>query len=83
MKSKFALPEAVTQTRMKRLCGTGPVEKVVTFMVNHQGKFQIKGTLPGKHDYGDTGVGWENLEHIQDRFPVAGTWHPKNCGLLE
>ena len=36
---EFALPEAVTQTRIRRLGGTGPVEKVVTFTVNHRGTF--------------------------------------------
>ena len=34
--SEFALPAAVTQTRMRRLWGTGSVEKVVIFMVNHR-----------------------------------------------
>ena len=37
--SELASPEAVKQTRIRRLGGTGPVEKVVTFTVNHRGTF--------------------------------------------
>ena len=35
--SELALPEAVTRTCRRRLDGTGPVEKVVIFTVNHRG----------------------------------------------
>ena len=35
--SEFALSEAVTQTCVRHLRGTGPVEKVVIFTVNHRG----------------------------------------------
>ena len=37
IKRELALPEAVTQTCMRRLGGTGPVEKVVVFTVDHRG----------------------------------------------
>ena len=35
--SELASPEAVKQTRMRRLGGTEPVEKVVIFTVKHSG----------------------------------------------
>ena len=40
--SEFVLPEAVTQTCMRRLGRTGPVEKVVIFTVNHRGPFTFR-----------------------------------------
>ena len=42
IESERALPEAVTQTCVSRLCETGPGEKVVIFTVNH------RGTLPSR-----------------------------------
>ena len=40
--SEFALSQAVTQTCMRRLCGTGSVEKVVTFTMTHRGTLMSK-----------------------------------------
>ena len=67
MTSEFALPEAVTQKFFRRLGGTGPVEKVVIFTVNH------RGTL----------TSWGGriliLSKTGFRSPKADT---KTCGLL-
>ena len=40
--SELALAEAVTQTCMRRLGGTGPVEQVLNFTANYRGTLTLR-----------------------------------------
>ena len=74
------MPEAVTQTCMRRLCGTGSEEKVVIFYGESSRNPHVKGTSPLKHDFGQTVVEWGNLEPTKDPFPITRSRY-KNMGF--
>ena len=79
--SEFALPEAVTQTCMRRPCRKGPIEKVVIFTVNHHGTSR-QGNLTGetwsRRDRGACGGGGGLLNLFKTCFRSPKRRHKKH-----